>query len=104
MVITVPPENATVLHGTKHTFHCEAKATTQGAKVKISWQKYEQRLQQRDRNYKIHSSGNLRFTRVTLGDTAYYRCVAEIDGQPKSKVMSEYAFLQVQGMFKFLCG
>ncbi len=103
--ITRGPENAVVLIGDRHTFHCSTKVTHSNStdpETTISWQKDDQIITNRgSKNFRIlRRSGKLRFAHVRKSDEGYYRCIAQFQSESEDpvKVHSSYAKLTVQGM------
>ncbi len=105
--ITRGPENAVVLIGDRHTFHCSTKVTNSNStdtdiQTTVSWQKDDQIITNRgSKNFRIlRRSGKLRFAHVGKSDEGYYRCIAEFQSEfdRPIKVHSSYAKLTVQGM------
>lgn len=96
-VLIQAPENATVLAGQHHTFHCQ---TSGDLHPKVTWQRYHtdvtqlETLQSRGRNYRVLRSGRLRLRSVTARDSGHYMCIVE---SSLGKIRSNLAYLYVQG-------
>ena len=91
LVITRPPKNATVLLNTRHLLHCEASGRP---KPRVRWFHNSEEMPRYGINYRVRSSGALRFIEVKVQDRGIYRCQAE---SGKESLFSDPAHLVVQG-------
>ncbi|XP_052776921.1 muscle, skeletal receptor tyrosine protein kinase-like [Mya arenaria] len=74
LLITRPPKNATVLQNTRYLMHCEAAGEP---KPRIKWFHDEEEMPRVGINYRIGSTGTLRFRDVKVSDRGTYRCRVE---------------------------
>ena len=98
------PKNATLLIGHRHTLHCRASGN-----ARISWQIQHdglipgqgnlRNLHNKGNNYRILRTGNLRFRKISISNSGYYRCVARNED---GEVFSEFAYIEVQGEFSVI--
>lgn len=92
LIITRPPKNATVLQDTRFLMHCE----TQGhVNPRIKWYHNGEEMVRKGQNYRIGSTGTLRFRNVKVSDRGEYRCKAE---SGREALFSDPAILVVEGM------
>ena len=93
LVITRPPRNATVLQNKRHLLHCEASGKP---KPRVRWYHNDEEMPRYGINYRVRSSGALRFKEVKVQDRGVYHCQAE---SGKESLFSNPAHLVVQGEF-----
>lgn len=90
LVITRPPRNATVLQNKRHLLHCEASGKP---KPRVRWYHNDEEMPRYGLNYRVRSSGALRFKEVKVQDRGIYRCQAE---SGKESLFSDPAHLVVE--------
>ncbi|KAK2164543.1 hypothetical protein LSH36_62g04040 [Paralvinella palmiformis] len=87
-----PPYNATVLVDQEFILPCRVAGSP---KPTIKWWNAYEEMRRHGSNYRIQKSGNLKFMRILPQHRGYYRCLgSNVNG----KVISNYAYLQVDGM------
>lgn len=91
LIITRPPRNATVLQDTRFLMHCEAQGPVN---PRIKWYHNGDEMPRKGQNYRIGSTGTLRFREVKVADRGLYRCKVE---SGKEALFSDPAVLVVEG-------
>ena len=91
LIITRPPKNATVLLNKRHLLHCEASGKP---KPRVRWYHNNEEMTRYGINYRVRSSGALRFREVKVQDRGIYRCQVE---SGKESLFSDPAHLVVEG-------
>ena len=94
------PSNVTALVTKKVVLQCAARSSS---KVRIIWQKLKagrsETLNLRGDNYEITKSGRLKFSRLLISNTGYYRCMARAN---RDTIQSDYVYLKVEGEFWYI--
>ncbi|XP_064626718.1 muscle, skeletal receptor tyrosine protein kinase-like isoform X2 [Lineus longissimus] len=85
-----PPVDSTVLVYGRKTLYCEA---TGNPRPTITWYKFDWKLQESDRNYRISKAGALRFRKAYITDTGKYKCIAK---NSRGEVHSQYISFNVK--------
>ena len=103
------PTNTTALAESRLELSCAVDGHD-SINVRVNWQLLQRdtkqkNLQRTGRNYRIVRDGpfrevaHLRFTRLFVSDSGYYRCVARSNGQI---IQTDYFYLTIQGIILLL--
>ncbi|KAL4236587.1 hypothetical protein ACF0H5_004972 [Mactra antiquata] len=98
LVITRPPRNTTILENQRLLMHCEAAGTSK-SKIRITWYHNNHEMPASGENYRIRSTGTLRFREVKVADRGIYYCTVE---SGKIILSSDPAYLVVQAKVQII--